>query len=85
MNNKDLNQLMEPIDKTTRAQDPAASLTKREYFAALAMQGILANSYNDGRDRPSYLLSEEMIARLSVTQADVLVKILNEVNDEKKA
>lgn len=46
-------------------------LTKREYFAALAMQGLLSN--NDVRDLD--LLHH---AKLSVEMSDNLIKALNE-------
>ena len=40
-------------------------LTKREYFAAMAMQGILANPQND--------TSNEMLARVSVSMGDAVL------------
>lgn len=43
-------------------------LTKREYFAAMAMQGILENKV------PHYQLAEK-----AVTMADALIKALNEI------
>ena len=46
-------------------------LTKREYFAGLAMQGLLANSYFSEED-------EEEIAALSIAQADELLKQLED-------
>lgn len=51
--------------------DPWSCLTKREYFAGLAMQGMLANS--------SYEiigLSEEQIAKASIEHADNLIEQL---------
>ena len=45
-------------------------LTKREYFAAMAMQGLLANMGNN------YLY--EIQAKDSVKIADTLIKALNE-------
>ena len=47
-------------------------LTKREYFAAMAMQGILASSYQC----VSY--SNPSLGKLSVQAADCLIKALNE-------
>lgn len=46
-------------------------LTKREYFAAMAMQGILSSGRTDITD-------SIRIAELSVYQSDVLIKSLNE-------
>lgn len=43
-------------------------LTKREYIAALALQGILAHSYND--------VTYEAAARDAVVHADELLKAL---------
>ena len=43
-------------------------LTKREYFAAMAMQGFLANSYSTRNSQ---------LAELAVNQADSLIEELN--------
>lgn len=48
-------------------------LTKREYFASLAMQGMLANNLNVP-NTPNV----EYVARLSVIAADELLKQLND-------
>lgn len=48
---------------------PLIGLTKREYFAAMAMQGILAG-------RNTYLLPEYVAAE-SIAQADALIEKLN--------
>lgn len=53
-------------------------LTKREYFAAMAMQGLLANSewmqeYEGGK----YLMHNEVISEVSVNLADALINALN--------
>lgn len=50
-------------------------LTKREYFAAVAMQGLLSI---DDRDS---IRSEKEIAELSVSQADALLEQLNSSTD----
>lgn len=48
-------------------------VTKREYFAAMAMQGALANNY------PNIVsLSSEQVARLSIEHADELLKQLDQ-------
>jgi outer membrane protease len=46
----------------------AKGLTKREYFAAMAMQGYITNA--------GYSIDED--ARLAVQAADALIKALNE-------
>lgn len=43
-------------------------LTKREYFAAMAMQGLLANEYLSSTDR---------LEKHAVEHADRLIKALN--------
>ena len=49
---------------------PKLGLTKREYFAAMAMQGMCANSdYTHN--------SQSAIAEWSVKQADALIEALN--------
>lgn len=58
-------------DGKTFAND---GLTKREYFAALAMQGLLAC--------PDISASREVIAEESVKQADDLLKALEKYNQE---
>lgn len=50
-----------------RIEQLSKGLTKREYFAGLAMQGMLAFDYD-----PS-----PQVARLAVTQAEALIKELN--------
>ena len=51
-------------------QPYAPGLTKREHFAALAMQGMLSN--------PSYIAGFTEAGRDSVKQADALIAALNE-------
>ena len=50
-------------------------LTKREYFAGLAMQGLLTSDTDCD-------FSECAVARMSVSQADALLKALEESNNE---
>ncbi len=72
-------------NRLTRSVDPASGfavqfadkstfvspgLTKREYFAAMAMQGISANGISNGK-------LFETIAEWSVQQADALIEALN--------
>ena len=49
-------------------------LTKREYFAAMAMQGLLADSI------PA---SIEVNVKLSVEAADALIKALNQTTSQQ--
>lgn len=55
--------------------DPIASegLSKREYFAALAMQGFLSNP---GIDKTEY--NEKNVAKAAVAMADYIIQKLNE-------
>lgn len=52
-------------------------MTKRELFAAMAAQGILANSLNTGRVQPVNETSTEKIAEEAVKCADALINELN--------
>jgi hypothetical protein len=51
-------------------------LTKREYFAAMAMQGLLVNYNTNGMygNHPDY----PMVEQAAVRQADALITALNE-------
>lgn len=57
-------------DKYGIIDAPQEGLTKREYFAAMAMQGIITNK--DGLD-----IKIERIAESSVDMADALIEELN--------
>lgn len=48
-------------------------LTKREYFAAMAMQGLQASNFENG---------SQFIAKIAVEQADCLIKALNTEMEE---
>lgn len=58
---------------TKRGQKPSAEMTIREMFAAVAMQGLLSNSYSDGVAPPLSTANCEEIAQMAVNQADVLI------------
>lgn len=47
-------------------------LTKREFFAAMAMQGLSAHAYRTGES------SAKVIAAWAIEQADALIAALNE-------
>lgn len=67
------------IDNITKYQIRETGLTKREYFAAMAMQGMLSNSKESDPSSEwvlSYATRHE-IAKMSVEQADALVAELN--------
>ena len=54
--------------------DPEGGLTKREFFAAMAMQGYLSN--------PSCVLNAAQITKASANMADRLIDALNAEGDE---
>ena len=58
-----------PETKTSKGQ---AGLTKREYFAAMAMQGIIAADIEDNMD-------SNYIAQNAIECADALIAELNEI------
>lgn len=54
-------------------------LTKREYFAAKAMQGLLSNpEWMREYKGQKYLIETDIVAEVSVKIADKLIKGLNE-------
>lgn len=55
----------------TREGEPGMSL--RDYFAAAALQGMLANSFNDGFTKPMSLATAEEIADMAFRQADCML------------
>jgi hypothetical protein len=57
---------------------PQEGLTKREYFAAMAMQGIIAahNIYETGIDN-------EVNARTAINAADALIEALNKTHNHE--
>ena len=60
-----------PILDWNELKADTAGLTKREYFAGLAMQGLMANSHNE-----VVSLSESEIAEWAIGVADELLKQL---------
>ena len=55
-----------------------SGLTKREYFAGLAMQGLLANCNGGMTSGGSYTFSPNGISELAVLHADELLKQLED-------
>ena len=53
-----------------------SGLTKREHYAGLAMQGLLANSYGGMTSGGSRTFSPNEISKLAVIHADELLKQL---------
>ncbi len=58
--------------------DTSLGLTKREHYAGLAMQGLLANSYGGMTSGGSRTFSPNEISKLAVLHADELLKQLEE-------
>ena len=56
--------------------DTSLGLTKREYFAGLAMQGLLANCNGGMTSGGSRTFSPNEISKLAVLHADELLKQL---------
>ena len=56
--------------------DTSLGLTKREHYAGLAMQGLLANSYGGMTSGGSRTFSPNEISKLAVLHADELLKQL---------
>lgn len=62
------------------SRDFYEGLSKREYFAALAMQGLLANPEMTklaDETQGGAIESSDIIASMSVTCADALIQALN--------
>ena len=58
--------------------DTSLGLTKREYFAGLAMQGLLANCNGGMTSGGSRTFSPNEISKLAVIHAEELLKQLEE-------
>jgi hypothetical protein len=58
-------------------------LTKREYFAAKAMQGLLSNpEWMKEYKGEKYLMQTDIVAEVAIKTADELIKALNK-NDKQ--
>lgn len=51
-------------------------MLRRDYFAAAALQGLLANSFSDGYNQPLSMANQEEMAAMARDQADHLIKAL---------
>lgn len=59
-------------------QGPQDGLTKREYFAAKAMQGLLSNpEWMKKYKGEKYLMQADVVSKTAVNIADELIKRLN--------
>ncbi len=58
--------------------DTSLGLTKREHYAGLAMQGLLANCNGGMTSGGSYTFSPNGISELAILHADELLKQLEE-------
>lgn len=65
------NELVHSFNHTAGAKGNFNGLTKREYFAAMALQGILA-------DDSKLSINSKFVSGLAVEYADALIKALNE-------
>ena len=70
MQNSDSNSF--PMISTQTSPNEYRGLTKREYFAGLAMQGLLAS------ERPDFKSTKKMCAESAVEMADMLLNQLGE-------
>jgi hypothetical protein len=73
MNNRDMPAIGHAGPVGEKAFACAPGLTKRELFAAIAMQGLLSNA-----DPDTNAWGAEEAAKYSVTQADALLAALEE-------
>lgn len=63
-----------PTDAYVLNEREHSGLTKREYFAAMALQGLLANP--DTHDPQSALMNEEFLAMTAIRIANALITAL---------
>jgi hypothetical protein len=63
---------------------PQTGLTKREYFAGLAMQGMLANLNGAMMKGGTKTLHPDHIAEMSVIHADAVLRELDKPNQQEQ-
>jgi hypothetical protein len=66
-------ELFYKVPHTTRPNSPIEELTKREYFAAMALQGLLANG--------KYITNYKLLGEESVMFANALIEALNNTDN----
>lgn len=68
----------QPAFAAMNEQDVFYGLTKREYFAGLAMQGLLSNpEWMKEYKGEKYLIQKDIAVKLSIEYSDELLKHLN--------
>lgn len=66
-----------PVIKTIHTSEYKAGLTKREYFAGLAMQAILS-TLDKWKDEGGKQLNADDVSKLAITASDSLLEKLEE-------
>ena len=69
-------QLQFEVDQfSDRHTEATGGMTLRDYLAAAALTGLLANSYNDGENKPLSLATRLDMAEMAYWQADEMLKV----------
>jgi hypothetical protein len=71
----DGNDLVYPFQDMSGLIQPSYGITKREYFAALALQGVMANPHNIPEKSDDHV--HKRVARAAILLADSLIEELN--------
>lgn len=72
--NDSINVIIHPVSKEVEGH----GLTKREHFAAMAMQGLLANpEHRKEYKGQTYLMESNIYSDQAVNLADALIEALN--------
>lgn len=61
--------------------DTSYGLTKREYFAALAMQSVLTSLSQYNNEKDDKIINRNLVAELSCIYADALIAELNKTHE----
>lgn len=69
----------EPINPIGGEGAISIGLTKLEYFSAMAMQGMLSNSYQSNGCQPLSVATRHQIAELAVDQAKAILKRIEQI------
>ena len=75
MNNENANLPANSLHPSVNPHGSSVGLTKYEHFAALAMQGLLANSYGDSWSREQKITQ---VAKQAIEYTDELLKQLEQ-------
>lgn len=69
--------MIQPNEPVFPIQDEYAGLTKREYFAALAMQGLLSNeAYHNPSERHK-MITTSGLCQAAINYANAIIEELN--------